>query len=66
MKKILSVILNTNGIFASTLPKERTLTSQAVSYIGLNADKENIRNDAKIVYKGVKKATNDAKTKLKM
>jgi hypothetical protein len=50
MKTIISAILNTNGIFSVTLPKERKLTSQTIFFIGANEDKKNMAGDAKAFF----------------
>jgi hypothetical protein len=63
MKKIISIIINTQGIFSLTaMQKNSKLTSyirKSLIYIDAEKDKENFRNDMQNIYLDFKKSVNE-------
>ena len=61
MKKILSLVKGTQGVFVSIVEQNKCfMDGSPVNYRGIEQDKQNLRNDVIHVLSDVRKAMNEA------
>ena len=63
MKKIITVLKNSQGIFYSAMNPKYS-TREDIVYRSINEDKINMKNDMLRVFSDFKKSTNEAKVNL--